>query len=728
MKTLAFLLTIILSTGYASAQAVKVQSGDHDGFTRLVLEFGAPVEWTFGRTSDGYALHLPSSTQPYDLSAVYKLIQHDRLSAIWVDPETGNLHLGIGCPCYAMPFEFRPGVIVIDLRDGPPPKGSSFEQALDGTAQPELAAKALPHPQPRPSAKPDLSYDWLTASRSPDPAPKEIAVPLQNPDLLPMRDSILRQMSDGAARGTVEMAIPQGHKISESPTGPLRQIRIGEDIGFNPDTLTHPQSLTESGADCITDERLDMSSWGNDTPVAEQMAPATFGLMGEFDQPDPIAVKRAVQFYLYLGFGAEAAQLLKQMPTDDPDKDIWQTMARILDSRDGEAGPFQSMQSCDTAAALWAVLAQPEKGISGKPHLAAILRSFSGLPLHLRRHIGPILSEKFMAQGDTATVRAIRDAILRAPGDPGPDVRLMTAELAVASGDAESASKDLHALSQETGPTATKALVSYIDTLVKERKSADPNMATTLAAHLLENRGTALEAELQRARVLAIALGGDFDAAFTEVAQVPEAQATLWELLADLGSDDAVLTHAIAPDPKAPLAARRILAKRLNTFGLPDPALKWLPDIFADVAAASDDDRLLAAEIALRRHDAQTTLRLAAGLSGAEAATLRAKAQTQLGDLAAATGLFDALGDSASALQAARKAQEWQTVSENAEGAWQDAAALLAPTTPDIADAEAEGPLARTKRLLERSAADRATLASLLQDVPTEVRAEPATP
>lgn len=719
MKAFAIAIFLFLSTNCASAQAVKVQSGDHDGFTRLVLEFGHPVEWTMGRTSDGYALHLTQPATPFDLSEVYKLIQHDRLSAIWVDPDSGNLHLGIGCACYAMPFEFRPGVIVIDLHEGAPPKGSSFELALDGANQPDLVGKTAPQPPPRPATKPALPYDWLATAGVTDNAAKELPIALQNPDLLPMRDNILRQMSDGAARGMVEMALPIDQKADNPNTAALRQIRIGEDIGFNADTTAIPQALTQTGNDCVTDDRLDIAAWGAESPVAEQMAPARTGLLGEFDQPDPAAIKHAVQFYLYLGFGVEAAQLLQQMPIEDPDLKLWQAMARILDSQAGDVGPFRGMQSCDTAAALWAVLAQPDLTIGGKPHLAAVLRSFSGLPLHLRRHLGPMLSDKFMAQGDTATVRAIRDAILRAPGDPGPAVRLMAAELDVASGEVATGSADLHALSQEGGPAATKALIGYIDTLVKDGIPADAQIVTTLDALLLEHRGTELEPGLQKARVLALALSSNFDAAFADAGDTAKVQNTVWEILANHGSDDAVLAHAMIAEPDAPLATRRILAKRLNDFGLADPAQEWLSDIIADVSGASDEDRLLAAEIAMNRRDAQTTLRLVAGLSGNAAVTLRANAQMQLGQTAAAAGLFDALGEDASAQHSTRVAQDWQTVSESAEGTWKDAAALLSQSSTK-ADPELDGPLARSKRILDESAAARATLSALLNDVPTE--------
>ena len=124
------LAALLVMAGQASAQTAKVTSGEHDGFSRLVVELPAPGDWQFGRTVDGYALSVSAPPAAYDLAGVFKLIRRDRLAAIAVDASTGNLQIGLACPCYAIPFEFRPGIIVIDIRDGAPPDGSSFEQPL----------------------------------------------------------------------------------------------------------------------------------------------------------------------------------------------------------------------------------------------------------------------------------------------------------------------------------------------------------------------------------------------------------------------------------------------------------------------------------------------------------------------------------------------------------------------------------------------------------------------
>ena len=128
IMTLAF---AVLS-GPAAAQVVTVKSGEHGDFTRIVLSLPVSGDWRLGRTPDGYEVAITQGRPNYDLSDVYRLIKPDRLRSIWADPGTGLLQLGIGCSCHVIPFEFGPSNLVIDIREGSPPVGSSFEVPLAG--------------------------------------------------------------------------------------------------------------------------------------------------------------------------------------------------------------------------------------------------------------------------------------------------------------------------------------------------------------------------------------------------------------------------------------------------------------------------------------------------------------------------------------------------------------------------------------------------------------------
>lgn len=732
MRLLA-LIFFLLFPYLGHAQPVAVRSGDHNGFSRLVLYFGAGIDWSLGRTEGGYAFRLARKGVKYDLSQVYKLITHDRLAAIWVDPATENLQLGIGCICHALPFELWPGVVVIDLRDGPPPEGSSFEVALEDKSPPQDFLRGKPRVTIPPSDMP-LAYDWRSLAMA-DESPgsrsfPRVFLPEAKADLSPLRDALMMQLSDGATRGVVQMTVPSRRDDApndqDAPEADFpAQVRIGEDVGFISGLANRePEAMTAAGAACLPDSRLDVAAWGEDRAVAGQMATALTGLFGEFDRLDAESAQRATRFYLYLGFGAEARQLLYSLDVVTDDLLIWKAMTEILDNDTVLKNPFKGMMACDSGAALWAVLAAPQN-ISGEtPNTDAVVRSFSALPLHLRRHLGPLLADRFLTWGDADTARTVIAAILRAPGDPGQATRLIEAELDLALGETAAAEKRLEMLSGESGPSAAEALIALIDSRIAQGRPVETDTVVAISALAHEHQGTDLEAELLRAKATALAASGDFDAAWRMVDIAPDGEPDFWKILADKGPDTALLAHAVlsqsAELSNAQPDTRRLLAMRLLGLGFPDPALRWLSDVISFAGQATPEDRLLAARVQMQRHDAQAALRLLAGLDTDEATNLRAQAQGELGNVSQAAELFAAMGENDSEQRFARRAREWNRVSSKADGTWREAARLVSPSPglsiiDEIAPtAPLPGALEHSRQLLVESANARATLNTLL--------------
>lgn len=791
VRAILVLWLCLLTVADARAEQVSVQSGEHDGFTRLVFDFTAPVGWQLTRTDAGYRLALDRPDMRYDLTDVYRPIGRTRLASVWADPENGALMLGIGCACHAFPFELRPDVLVIDLRDGPPPPGSSFEMAQDGQVMAPIAARAEARPRSRPEGEADTAtvavgpdepvYDWLKLmmrgeavadAAAQDDAPSaigdvevtsndhEMAEPGQEktrhgdspladdqaghaaagdqPDKMPqkteatpddthnaLRDEILRQISDGAARGTVELAprLPATRDSLPSISGhdPLPQIRIGG-IGIDPAAKDRPDNvLTAEGERCLPDSAVDLATWGSDAPVAQTMAGRTAAVYGEFDRVDRAAAEAAVKYLLNIGFGAEAMRLIEIFPVEGPETDLWKSMALVVDGDLAPSGPLAGMEVCDGAVALWAVLAQPDLPPGRQVQTGAILRAFSALPPHLRRHLGPTLAGRFLVQGDTGTVRAIRDAILRLGGDPGPAVRLMEAELDAAGGDHDPSA--LVALQSEPGRTAAAATMASINAIVAEGGTVDAGMLTATEAMLREYKGAEEEPGLRRALALARATQGDFDGAFSALPEGDPGLVTLWAMLAERGTEGAVMTHAlrdgVAQVPRVPPATGQRMARRLIDAGFPDAALDWLNAMVPQEGGMGESQLLLAAEAELGRRDASAAMGLLAGLDGPEAAGLRNRALLQLGTTEPLERVrADSSAPDAQRQQAARMARDWAGVAQDGPDVWRQAAGLVTGATPLSDVAPDAPPLARARALLEDSAKARAALRSLMAATP----------
>lgn len=731
MGRLAFLLWLLLS-GMAAAQVVTVRSGQHDGFTRLVLTFPEPGGWDFGRTGDGYGFRARVGGWRFDIAGVFDRVPRDRLSALWADPETGVLRLGLGCACHAIATPFRPGIVVIDILDGAAPPDSPYETALAdaGRSLPPLVPQRMVRPKSRPP-----TIEAQVAPLAPQPAPTPamplpglrsapsdmpvVLLPQPDPRSDILRQTLLRDLSRGIASGAVDpvQRLPEGPEApgpapvsTETPpaappaTPQLRVRQGGQDAQAD---------MATDGRICIADDRLDLAAWGAEGAVADQIVQAQAGLLGEFDRPDRDRLLQLVRLYLYMGFGAEAGMLMRVWAPDDTEAEVLTALAALVDGGTGTAA-FQGMQGCPTAAALWSVLAQDPADKATDIDTAAVLRAFSALPIGLRRHLGPALSDRMMALGDTAMVQAIRDAIDRAPGPHGDGLTMIDAGLDMANGRSDSAEEKLAAVVADGGGAEARALAALVDSLVRRGETPDPAQLLALDAQLRERQGLDEERDLRAAFARGLTVTGAAERAFTAIATgTPGQFAELWQLLAERGGAMELAALALSPPgpprQELPAAARLAVAGRLLDIGFPEAAASWAEGLDADPAM------MLRARAALATRDGRAVLRQLAGQSSAEAEILRAEALELLGDLEAAATARLAAGQPEEAARLRFLRRQWDQVAVGDDAAL---AGLLSARTRDSAappePAAADVSLATARAEIGSSAEVRDLVAAVL--------------
>ena len=91
----------ILLASQAGAEVIQVQSGDHPGFTRLVLAIPDGRDWQLGRQGDDYVIDTGGPTDSFDLTQAFNLIGRNRLAALLAQAAPGRLHLDLACLCHA---------------------------------------------------------------------------------------------------------------------------------------------------------------------------------------------------------------------------------------------------------------------------------------------------------------------------------------------------------------------------------------------------------------------------------------------------------------------------------------------------------------------------------------------------------------------------------------------------------------------------------------------------
>jgi hypothetical protein len=708
-----FLLLLFATVLPASAESARVLSGEHGDFTRLVIELPSTDAWTLGRTSEGYAFSTASAAQPeYDLNRVWQRIDRSRLSSLAFDPASGVLMLSLGCDCHVFPFEYQPGIVVLDIKPGPAPEASVFEAAF---------APSMPVQK---EVSSDRAYDWLgEVATAPTRPVAPFPLPLATGDisLEPLRDELLEQIAQGAAQGIVDMELPG--KAKDVPvidrTTPWSNIRIGEEPGL---IVTEPNALTEEvrpDASCAAPEVLNLAAWSEGRPAHDLLVEARDGLFGEFDAPDEEAVLQSVQLQLYLGFGAEARQTADILgPEAASDRlPLYRSMARLVDGESDPQTPFAAMLHCDGPAALWAALALDR--LPGGPvvNRDAIVQAFQAIPPHLRRHLGPGLAEKFLALDDAEAARMVRDAIERAPDADPAAVALLDAKADLHDGDTEAALAHAEAAVALDGDQAEN-LNALVETHFHKLQPLAPGVAEALLAIQGENEGTEVAAAIERAIVLALALSDQVDAAFATDSQAAGTEADLWRVVQARAVDDDFLRHAVlAPGARMPEVdtdVRQATAQRLLALGFADSAMDWLGAVSATDAP---EVRLLAAKAESARGKTEAAATLLADLQGEEAEVLRAKVLVQMGDLKSVSAALATTGDTEAATRLGLWEGDWAALDPNAPAPWKTAAEF-AQSMP--ANAES-GPLGRGSKSVDASLASRSAIEALLASVPSPV-------
>ncbi|MGY6410609.1 MAG: hypothetical protein ACXIUV_06250 [Alkalilacustris sp.] len=699
---LALGLACCLAGGPALSQSLTMRSGEHASFTRLTLPVPAGQSWQVGRTEDGYGVRLPDLQASIDTSEVFARIPRSRLSDLRIVSQGVDLILGCTA-CHANAF--RAGsLLVIDIRDGAASADARFEARLSG-----------PRLQPLPL---ESGFDWRTrfVTAPAMDAEQPIGGNGDNAPTLslyeqagPARDLLARQLARAAAQGLItagSQVTRPGQLSPEAMEGAadlaqaaLRNLRIDAQTGLDRARTNGQRVGTDrDGMACPPDHLFDVASWADHRPIARQIAHRRAGLLGEFDRPVSEAVEALARIYVHAGFGAEAVDLLTNMPFAGAEYLL--DMARLLD----EALPLEGSRlarhvGCDGPVALWAVLAAEDLRTAGVIDRAAVRRAFSVLPHHLRRHLGPALAQRFLELGDTETALAIRSAILRTSSETERDrLPVLEAALEMAQGRPEAASTRAATAADGNAPSAHEAVAVMAEARIAAGQPIAPGTLQDLIALAQEHRGTPLGRRLVQLEAIALTDDGRFDAAFAtrdRLSRLPDgslaAEQLSRELLARLAhreSDEGLLPRIFAEQawrggqllPEDQLQ----LAQRLLDSGFPEEAL----DVFGSAEVPGDAAAAVMAQAALALGRPGAALRSLAGREGPEMARLRAEALLASGDHDAATGIFRDAGDPEAAVRAAWLGGDWADVARHRDGDDGLLAARAWMTSPDGAPAE----------------------------------------
>jgi len=763
------------------AKSIIVRSGDHADFSRLTFDFNESVGWKMGRVPQGYEIRLNQTDAELDISGVYRRISHERIKDIEISQDSSRIVLALGCECHADAFEFRPGLLVIDVKEGSPPNGSAFETTFTSD---EISAT-----QPVDSVPPEqgvVQHESIETSLTDerkhlpvltqssrrqfrpkveegvdsDPADVDIVAPVRTPPspkrrIADMQLDLLNQIGRAASQGLLEADIlPTSNVVSDSESANIPSVAIAK-VDEMPNGLAlanihiessvdreiiQPDSantLAANGTSCLPQDLFNVRDWGDPDSIMSQVVVQRGKLVGEFDRVNEAAVKALAKAYIHAGFGAEALAVLKAFDGSLENAGILKVMARVVD---GQTIPdvieFEGQEGCESAVTLWLALAAPQLSDSVMVNRNATLGEFFNLPRHLRRHLGPGLAQKFLDIGDTKTARAIRNSVARSTVEPGSELRMLDAQFDHERGLHEASEQALENIVSEDNAIAPIALIRLLREKLERKSEVDEKLTATAQAFIFQQQGTQLAADLSEVVALIKAQSGDLPAALailkdldgSEYIDDKESGDTWGKVLesavASPEDEDFIRFIFAAHDDLGRHSIKREIrqktAERILKMGFPEMA----QSILLPPSSPTEDDIVLMAEVAINMGQTARALDILKPISGDRAARLRARAFELEGDYENAAHEYAVLSDQESQRNILLRAGQWGRMSEIAFDPERDAAlAKILQNDSDIGgDLPQEDVIAEDQYLLESSRMSRQSIDVFLKEYSFEPR------
>lgn len=752
----AFFVLTAVFPGLALAQSVPVRSGEHGDFTRLVFDMPEGTEWTLEQDIAARRVTLRFGTEglTVDPSRVFSRIDRSRLAEIVPSDNASGADLTLSCACSAEAFVLRDRMLVVDIRPAtgadptvgqPRPEEPRPDRAASAGLAADLARVRVGEvPGIGPARSTDPLMPHLPGGRPPssgEHASRVVEDEVRHiSDAAAIGEQLAADLAAAATEGILDAAIAppkQRHEPSRGPDaeGPADDAQAAKGAGLVEQLAAGLSDVDHAapgrhriqvgGLLCVPDAELRVADWADpDADINEVLANRRSSVFGEFDRVDEAALIDYAKSLLHYGFGAEARATLDLSPAMEAD--VLNALSHLVDGQGAGSDVFANQTNCPGDAALWSVLALPEKPGSHPVDTSAVLRAFETLPVHLREHLGPTLSNKLSGAGYPDAARDALNRLQRSKGMETDSIALERAQIDLRQGDLDAAEAPLRTLAIEGGAQSPEALLASIK-LAKAAGKPVPGYLVELAdAYAMEFRNSEDGGAFWQAHIEALVLNGAFQKAYDRISvadgnYVSEDIATdmhnVWlEALVKKGDDVTFLKLAMRElaDGFRPGRDRTVLevAERLLVLGLPDAALQQA-SMIGSGSALEPEVRILRARALTDLGRIEEAEILLIGQTGDDVTRLRADLRNRMGDHELAGTMYSELGEGALARQEAWLSGDWNSVADGTEDPFAKAAALV-QSPPDVVD-PANPSLAVAQGLSDSSVETRETIRALLE-------------
>lgn len=639
------------STSFVS----NVRSGEHETFTRVVLDLPAGETWRVSQSGQIATLKLGTESIRFDVSRAFQRIDHHRLAAISFPKSSGELEFQLSCDCEMRAYEHPSNLLVLDIVERP----EDSTTTVNGFMAPTGRVYRFSDLEPETMAGRDAPVPvWIDSQ----PAKEQISSPItlqkndQNLHHLPINASNQRSTSEdrliesifrASDLGLIETSTQDRIEHHQSPAPDVtRNLIISSTAEAN---ASIKAGIPES--ECPAHIDWDISNWAPARGFWNAIGDNRRKLYGEFDVPVAETKLTLARTFIYFGFGAEAKRIASIDGGDSRQTAQIFILAEIMDDTRQPSTDLNLLSDCALEAALWATLVAEK--IPGKVDESQLELQFNRLPSHLRAHLGPRLATILSDAGlKDLAASIITTTSRRNVSDTGP-LDLIHTSLKSTTNTPQQEQELLNIAAGKNTESSVQAILELIEFHTQSMTPLGKDARVLLSSYATQYGNTELGVELRAAETVGFALSGQFDEAFSGLNGIEERdgisarkslEKTIWRALSIAADDVTLLRHTLAIETSKLITVTppvgQALATRLLELGFPDRAIMVM-NTTAESLKDSYESRLVMGKAAIETGLPHRALVELDGVSGAEVNQIRAKALAMNGDFEQAAKWFE---------------------------------------------------------------------------------------
>ena len=521
LRLLLFAAAILFAGGPAAAETVRVRSGEHADFSRIVLIFDSPVGWEERRTAEGYEIRFDRAGLEIDLSRIYDIMPRSRFEDVQFDPALSVLQVLASCSCAMEVFEAGIGIVAIDMRRVAESDLVAIEESFSGApATPPEAAPALPsiaESWPRPPGTVPVALGETSVETPDVGSALANAMAAESDPILGFerfREALRAELQEAAALGLVEA---EGEIERADDAAALEAVDLAEltealqaRVEGLLDDLEAAQDPGAVPPECMAGGTPSIDFGPVGTPHVA-LSEARARILDETGRPDPEALRALFRVQIALFLAPEAALVIREWP--DPNEMRSALGRALIDLLDGKAAPFLVAQRpCGGGWAFWALLASSEGWTGDDPDIDDAEAYFRSLSPYLQAELQDGLVARMEEIGADERVPGIRRAVaLTSFGVGLADAE--EAEAAVVSDEAELPAEPLESIATDR-ERLPGAIGGLLEKGLAEPGSIDRSIIELAQAVAFEFRGTAEAQRLTALVARALLRNGDVSAGY----------------------------------------------------------------------------------------------------------------------------------------------------------------------------------------------------------------------